>query len=53
MCGLILFLLLAVGGISILGVAPSLNKDNKLFADKIEMAEENSTEKEEWLKLKS
>jgi hypothetical protein len=47
MCGLIIFLILAVAGIGIIGMAPSLNKDNKLFADegsKIEMVEENITE---------
>lgn len=33
-CGLILFMILAVAGIGILGVAPTLTKDRKLFADK-------------------
>ena len=33
-CGLILFMTLAVGGIGIFGVAPTLTKDRKLFADK-------------------
>jgi hypothetical protein len=33
MCGLVLFLVLAVAGIGILGMAPTLTKDNKLFAD--------------------
>lgn len=41
---LILFMLLAVGGIGIFGVAPVLTKDRKLFAD-IEAKTEN-TEKE-------
>lgn len=55
MCALILFLLLAVGGINISGAA-ALNKDNKLFADegsKIEMVEESRTEKGELETLKS
>lgn len=43
-CSLILFMLLAVGGIGIFGVAPVLTKDRKLFAD-IEAKTEN-TEKE-------
>jgi len=43
-CSLILFMLLAVGGIDIFGVAPVLTKDRKLFAD-IEAKTEN-TEKE-------
>ena len=43
-CSLILFMLLAVGGIGIFGVAPVLTKDRKLFAD-IEAKAEN-TEKE-------
>lgn len=43
-CALILFMLLALGGIGILGVAPVLTKDRKLFAD-IEAKAEN-TEKE-------
>lgn len=33
LCGLILFMILAVAGIGILGVAPTLTKDRKLFAD--------------------
>jgi cell division protein FtsL len=53
MCGLIFLILLAVGGAGILGAAPSLDKNNKLFADKIEMVEENQAKKEEWEKLKS
>lgn len=43
-CSLILFMLLAAGGIGIFGVAPVLTKDRKLFAD-IEAKTEN-TEKE-------
>lgn len=34
LCGLILFMILAVTGIGILGVAPTLTKDRKLFVDK-------------------
>jgi len=33
LCGLIVFMILAVTGIGILGVAPTLTKDKKLFAD--------------------
>ncbi|WP_121810347.1 hypothetical protein [Mucilaginibacter kameinonensis] len=33
LCGLIVFMILAVAGIGILGVAPTLTKDRKLFAD--------------------
>ena len=40
-CSLILFMLLAVGGIGIFGVAPTLTKDRKLFAD-IEAKAENA-----------
>jgi hypothetical protein len=53
-CVLILFLLLAVAGMSISGVAVALNKDRKLFADegsKIEMVEENQAEISEKEKL--
>jgi len=32
-CALILFMLLAAGGIGIFGVAPTLTKNRKLFAD--------------------
>lgn len=32
-CALILFMLLAATGIGIFGVAPTLTKDRKLFAD--------------------
>ena len=41
MCSLILFMLLAATGIGILGVAPTLTKDRKLFAD-IELRSENN-----------
>jgi CHASE1-domain containing sensor protein len=54
-CGLILFLVLAVTGMSITGVAAALNKDRKLFADeesKIEMVEENTAEISEKEELK-
>jgi len=43
MCSLILFMLLAAAGIGILGVAPTLTKDRKLFAD-IEVRSENNEE---------
>ena len=43
LCALILFMLLAVAGISIFGVAPVLTKDRKLFAD-IEVVSENTQE---------
>lgn len=33
LCGLVLFMILAVVGIGIFGVAPTLTKDRKLFAD--------------------
>ena len=41
MCSLILFMLLASAGIGLLGVAPTLTKDRKLFAD-IEVRSENN-----------
>jgi hypothetical protein len=44
MCSLILFMLLAAAGIGLLGVAPTLTKDRKLFAD-IEVKSENNEEK--------
>jgi len=40
-CALVLFMLLAVAGIGIFGVAPTLTKDRKLFAD-IEVRAENN-----------
>ena len=46
-CSLILFLVLAIAGMSISGIAVTLNKDRKLFADeesKIEMTRERTTE---------
>jgi uncharacterized membrane protein YesL len=45
-CALILFMLLAVAGIGIFGVAPTLTKDRKLFADievKSEASEKNDS----------
>ena len=45
MCALILFMLLAATGIGLLGIAPTLTKDRKLFADieaKAEDAEQKS-----------
>jgi hypothetical protein len=47
LCGLILFMILAVAGIGILGVAPTLTKDRKLFADahsKTIVTDKNETE---------
>jgi hypothetical protein len=44
MCSLILFMLLAAAGIGILGVAPTLTKDRKLFAY-VEVRSENNEEK--------
>jgi hypothetical protein len=44
---LILFLVLAIAGMSISGIAVTLNKDRKLFVDeesKIEMVEENQAD---------
>jgi len=41
LCALALFMVLAVAGIGILGVAPILSKDRKLFADTELMAEQN------------
>lgn len=43
-CSLVLFMLLAATGIGILGVAPTLTKDRKLFAD-IELRIENEGNK--------
>ena len=43
LCALILFMLLAVAGIGIFGIAPVLTKDRKLFAD-IEVVSENTQE---------
>ncbi|MFI5140042.1 MAG: hypothetical protein ACHQIM_19640 [Sphingobacteriales bacterium] len=54
-CGLIVFLLLAIAGMSISGIAVALNKDRKLFADeesKIEMVDERIAEISEKEKLK-
>ena len=44
MCSLILFMLLAATGIGILGIAPTLTKDRKLFADIEVRLENNETE---------
>ena len=54
-CGLILFLMLAVGGMGISGIAVALNKDRKLFVDndsKIEMTDDNLMEASEREKIK-
>jgi hypothetical protein len=55
-CGLIILMILAIAGVGIIGIAPTLNKDNKLFADegsKIEMFEENISEVTREEKLKA
>lgn len=44
-CALILFMVLALAGIGIFGVAPTLTKDRKLFAD-IELVTERKEKKE-------
>jgi hypothetical protein len=41
LCALVLFIMLAVAGIGIFGVAPILSKDRKLFAD-IELVTEQN-----------
>ena len=41
LCALVLFIMLAVAGIGIFGVAPTLSKDRKLFAD-IELVTEQN-----------
>jgi len=41
LCALVLFMMLAVAGIGIFGVAPILSKDRKLFAD-IELVTEQN-----------
>ncbi len=43
LCALMLFMLLAATGISILGCAPTLTRDRKLFAD-IEVTTKNKEE---------
>jgi formate-dependent phosphoribosylglycinamide formyltransferase (GAR transformylase) len=49
-CSLILFMLLAVGGIGIFGVAPVLTKDRKLFADIEAKAEKYRKGKQRFIK---
>lgn len=47
LCGLLLFMVLATAGIGILGVAPILTKDRKLFVDmhpKTELVEKAETD---------
>jgi len=47
LCGLLLFIMLATVGIGILGVAPTLTKDRKLFVDihpKTELVEKAETD---------
>jgi uncharacterized membrane protein YesL len=41
LCALVLFIVLALAGIGIFGVAPTLNKDRKLFADIESVTEQN------------
>jgi len=41
LCALALFMVLAIAGIGIFGVAPILNKNRKLFADKEWVMEQN------------
>lgn len=51
-CSLVLFMLLAATGIGILGVAPTLTKDRKLFAD-IELRIENDEHKKADISLEN
>ena len=44
MCALILFMLLAATGIGLFGIAPTLTKDRKLFADIEAKAEDKEQE---------
>ncbi|MDB4923114.1 hypothetical protein [Mucilaginibacter sp.] len=41
LCALVLFIVLALAGIGIFGVAPTLSKDRKLFADIESVTEQN------------
>ncbi|MBS1528047.1 MAG: hypothetical protein JST19_20540 [Bacteroidetes bacterium] len=45
-CALVLFMLLAATGITILGVAPPLKRDRKLFAD-VEMVQAGHTDNDQ------
>ena len=47
LCALILFIVLALAGIGIFGVAPILNKDRKLFADTEWVSEQRESTKKE------
>jgi uncharacterized membrane protein YesL len=47
LCALVLFIMLAVAGIGIFGVAPILSKDRKLFADIESVTEQNEKGKTE------
>ncbi|MGN6397077.1 MAG: hypothetical protein ACTHMI_16020 [Mucilaginibacter sp.] len=52
LCALILFLMLALAGIGLYGVPPTLTKDRKLFADTEQNEARGSEENEtEYLKL--
>jgi hypothetical protein len=56
LCSLVLFMTLAVTGIGILGVAPTLTKDRKLFPDitiNVENPESDNTNKPQDELLKS
>jgi len=47
-CALVLFMVLALSGIGILGVAPPFTKDRKLFADmEIVMEQKEKTNKKD------
>ena len=47
LCGLVVFMILAVAGIGIFGVAPTLTKDRKLFADEQSKTEITDRRKED------
>ena len=47
LCGLVVFMILAVAGIGILGVAPTLTKDRKLFADEQSKTEVTDRKKDD------
>lgn len=47
LCALALFMALALTGMSLFGVPPTLNRDRKLFPDKEWVAEQNEKTKSE------
>lgn len=49
LCALFIFMILALAGIGILGIAPTLTKDSKLFAD-IELFDEHKEKTKPGLK---